>query len=139
MSMSEQENRQNQKGGKEMETKNWSLDRVWSGIGWGLFLILIGVLIFSDNVGWLQGGEGWLYFAIGLGLIFVLGFLVRYFGNHHNRWNAFGSLVVGLALISVGAAFLYGFGDWWPLVLIPVGVGYLVKGILSHKSESYAP
>ncbi len=139
MSMSGPVNKRNQEGGKEMQNKNSGFDRVWSGVGWGLFLILIGILIFADNVGWLHGGEGWLYFAVGLGAIFIIGFLVRYFGSQHNRWNAFGSLIIGIALVYIGTAFLYDFGDWWPLVFVPIGVAYLVKGILSHKPESYTP
>ena len=121
-----------------MENRNGRLEQVWSGIGWGLLFILIGGLIFVDNKGWLQGGEGWLYFIIGLGGIFILGFLLRYFGNKSNSWSTAGGLVVGLALVYVGTAFLYGFGDWWPLVLIPIGIGSLVKAFWGTKNEPYS-
>lgn len=119
-----------------MENKKWSLDKVWSGIGWGLLFILAGLLIFADNKDWLPGGIGWLYFIIGIGGISIIGFLVRYFGNPDHRWSGLNGLIVGIALVYVGTAFLYGFGDWWPLVLIPVGVGFLVKGILYRNSRS---
>ncbi len=120
-----------------MENKNWSLEKVWSGIGWGILFILVGLLIFADNKGWTPGGVGWLYFAIGLGGIYIVGFLVRYFGNPNHRWGGFGGLAVGVALVYIGIAFLYGFGDWWPLVLIPVGIGILVNGIWHRNSQSY--
>ncbi len=120
-----------------MENKNWNLETVWSGIGWGILFILAGFLIFADNKGWTPGGVGWLYFAIGLGGIFIIGFLVRYFGNPGHRWGGFGGLVVGIALVYIGIAFLNGFGDWWPLVLVPVGIGFLVKSIWHHNSQSY--
>ncbi len=117
-----------------MENKNWSLEKVWSGIGWGLVLMLIGVLVFGDNQGWLQGGEGWLYFAIGLGAIFIIGFAVRCLGNTRNIWSSLGGLVAGLSLVYVGLAFLYGFGNWWPVVFILIGAGYLVRAVWHTKS-----
>ncbi len=137
MSVSKSENIQNKNGGKEMLSKNWGFDRIWSGLGWGIFFILIGSLIFAGNRGWLNGGEGWLYFAIGVGGIFIVGFLVRYFADRGHRWVGFGGLMVGIALVYVGVVFLNGLGDWWPLVLIPIGIGFLVKGIWSHNSQSY--
>jgi hypothetical protein len=117
-----------------MTSGNRKLEQAWSGIGWGLFLILVGGLFLVENRGWLQEGTGWLYFAIGLGVILVIGFFVRYFGTVVNRWNGAGGLAAGLALIFVGFAALYGFSQWWPVVLLAIGIGCLVKAILSRKS-----
>jgi hypothetical protein len=118
-----------------MKNDNGKLERTWSGIGWGLVLILIGTLVFADNQGWLRNGVGLPYFAIGLGTIFIIGFLVRYLRNARNSGSSLGSLVAGLSLVYVGAAFLFGFGNWWPLVFILIGVGYLVKAVW-HGSPS---
>ncbi len=139
MSVSKSKSIQNENGGKEMLNKHWKLERIWSGLGWGILFILIGSLIFAGNRGWLSGGEGWLYFIIGLGGIFIIGFLARFLANHSNRWSAFGGLVVGVCLVYIGAAFLYGFGDWWPLVFIPVGIVYVIKSIWRNKPESSIP
>ena len=122
-----------------MKNQNGGLERTISGIGWGLVLILIGMLVFADNKGWLQGGTGWLYFIIGLGGIFIIGFLARVLLNQSNRGSSFGGLVVGVCLVYIGAAFLYGFGDWWPLVMIPAGVGILVKALWRNRPESLTP
>ena len=122
-----------------MKNQNGGLERTISGIGWGLVFILIGILVFADNKGWFQGGVAWLYFVIGLGGIFIIGFLARFWANQSNRWSSLGGLVVGVCLVYIGAAFLYGFGDWWPLVLIPVGIGILVKALWWTKPESLAP
>lgn len=122
-----------------MESSNRKLEQVWSGVGWGLFLILVGGLFLADKQKWLHQGSGWSYFAIGLGAILVIGFLVRYFGTSVYRWSGVGGLSAGLALIFVGIAYLYGFGDWWPLALIVIGIGYLVQGIRSGKPASYLP
>jgi len=121
-----------------MQNKNWGLERIWSGMGWGIFFILIGGLIFAGNKGWVSESHGWLYFAIGTGAILIIEFLVHFFSNQVNRWSGLGSLVVGLSMVYIGAAFLYGFGDWWPLVFVPVGVGYITKGILQHRNHTYA-
>jgi peptidoglycan/LPS O-acetylase OafA/YrhL len=120
--------------------KNWNekLDRTVDGIGWGLFIILISVLFLAQNQGWLNGGW-WEYFAIGIGCIFVIGFLARYFAGDENRGKATGGLLIGIALIYVGMAFLNGFGDWWPLALIPIGISCLFKAFSGAKSEYHSP
>jgi hypothetical protein len=125
----------NQKGSKQMENRNLQLERTSDGIGWGLLFILIGSLFFAQNKGWL-GGQGWAYFAMGLGVILVIGSLVRYFGGN-NRWSAFGRLVIGLALVYVGISSIYGFGEWWPAVLIVIGIACLVNAFWGNKQESY--
>jgi hypothetical protein len=118
----------------QIQERDRRLNRLLDGLGWGLLLILIGILFLADNFGWTHGEE-WFYFAIGVGCILIVGFLVRYFGGHSNHWAAWGRLVSGLALVYIGMAFLYGFGDWWPLALIPVGIGFLVKAFWSSKNE----
>jgi hypothetical protein len=133
MSISESANK-NEGGIKTMTSGNRKLEQAWSGIGWGLFLILIGGLFLIDNQGWLKEGTGWSYFALGLGAILVIGFFVRYFRTLVNRWSGAGGLAAGMALIFVGLAALYGFSEWWPLVLLAIGIGCLVKAILSRKN-----
>jgi len=109
-------------------------DTLIDKIGWGLFFMLIGGLFLAQNQGWMNGGW-WAYFAIGLGGIFVAGFLMRFFTGS-NRAGSYGGLVIGLALAYIGAAFLYGFADWWPLALLFIGAGYLIKALLGAKSQS---
>jgi hypothetical protein len=123
-------------GVQQMKDSNRRLERTWSGVGWGFFLILIGVLLLADNQRWLHEGSGWSYFAIGLGAILVIGFFVRHFGSLTGRWSGIGGLAAGLALIAVGVAFLYGLGDWWPVLLLAIGVGCLVRGFVGNKSAS---
>jgi hypothetical protein len=123
-----------EKGGKTMENKQ-GFARIWSGMGWGLFLILAGVLILANNQGWVEEGAGWLYFAIGVGVLFIIGFLVRFFGRKEG-WNAVGDLAVGVGLVYLGVAAFYGHGDWWPLVLVPFGLGWMVKSLQHGKHET---
>ncbi len=116
-----------------MQNRNRELGRRWSAIGWGLFLVLVGGLVLADSRDLLQGGEAWLYFVVGVGAIFIIGFLGQFFGNRSDRWAAFGSLIAGLSLVYVAAAFLFGFGDWWPLALVFAGVSYLAREIWSRN------
>ncbi len=136
MSTVESGNKYTEGMGRQMENRRWQLERQSDGIGWGLFFILAGSLFFAQNKGWLNG-EGWSYFAIGLGAILVLGFLVRYFSDENNRWGALGRLIVGLSLVYIGTASIYGFGEWWPLVLIPIGIVCLVKAFWGAGHQSY--
>ncbi len=126
-------NVQNSNRDEQMQRENGKLERTWSGISWGLVLILIGILVFADNQDWLRGGVGWLYFVIGLGVIFIVGFLVRYLRNIGNIRSSIGGLIAGMSLVYVGAAFLFGFGNWWPIVFILIGFGYLIKAVWQHR------
>ena len=116
-----------------MTDSKGKLEQTWSAIGWGLFLILVGGLLLAGNQGWLSQGAGWSYFIIGLGAILIIGFFVRYFGILANRWSGVGGLIAGVALVLIGVAFLYGFGNWWPLVLLVVGIGILASGIVNRN------
>jgi hypothetical protein len=137
MLTSEPENKKIKNRREQMQKENRKQDSTLSGVGWGLFFILIGGLVFADNKGWLHG-NGWSYFIIGLGCIWIIGFLVRHLVGHNGLWKSLGSLVAGLAMIYIGIAFLNGFGDWWPLVFVPVGIVYLVKGIWYRNHQSDA-
>ena len=132
--MSSAESAKEKEGGiKTMMDGNRKLEQTWSAIGWGLFLILVGGLFLAGNQGWLNQGSGWSYFIIGLGAILILGFAVRYFGILANRRSGIGGLIAGLALVLIGVAFLYGFGNWWPLVILVIGLGILANGIVTRE------
>jgi len=139
MSVSNSKSTLKENGGKEMSKRNAESERIWSGLGWGIFFILIGSLIFAGNRGWLSEGEGWLYFIIGLGGICIIGFLARLLASRSYRWAAYGGLVTGVCLVYIGTAFLYGYGDWWPMVFILVGISLLIKAIWGRRLESTTP
>jgi hypothetical protein len=135
MVTSQTQRREEEKGGKTMEYKQ-GFARIWSGIGWGLFVILAAVLILANNQGWVEEGAGWLYFIIGVGVLFIIGFLVRFFGRKEG-WKASGDLAVGVALVYLGVVVFKGYGDWWPLALVPFGVGYIAKGLWYHAPAAH--
>jgi phage shock protein C len=52
-----------------------------------------------------------------------------------------GSIVGGLVLLVIGFLFLaenflpdFHFGDWWPLILVAIGVGLLYRAVRSNQS-----
>jgi hypothetical protein len=134
MTTSRIQGKEKEKGGKTMEN-NQGFARIWSGIGWGLFVILAAVLILAGNQGWVEEGAGWLYFIIGVGVLFIAGFLVRFFGRKEG-WNAVGDLAVGVGMVYLGTVVFYGYGDWWPLVMVPFGLGWIVKSFLPGKRQT---
>jgi uncharacterized membrane protein HdeD (DUF308 family) len=106
----------------------------WQGLFWGLVLIMVGVLFFINQ----QSGIGWdvlwKYVLVGLGAIFIIEGLVRLLSANH-RDTSYGRFIPGVILLFVGIAFLYGFNQWWPVVLIAVGVIILLS-LLFRRNRS---
>lgn len=137
MSKTELKNGQNENKESKMQSKDWKFERLSSGIGWGLFFMLVGGLFLAGNAGWLKA-DWWTYFAIGFGGILVIGFLMRFFRGLGVRWSAISRLVIGLALIYIGLASYYGFGEWWPLALIAIGIGIMAKAFWGAGHQLHA-
>jgi len=62
---------------------------------------------------------------IGLGSIFLIDAIIRGFIPQFRR-SVLDRIIPGIILIAVGFGFLLGFGDFWPIVLIVVGVGMII-------------
>ena len=121
------ERRHDEKGKNEDEEKQekWRRDPI-SGMFFGLVLILIGVVFFLSAQGWIAAGDWWKYFVLGMGVIFLIEVGARYSQPAYRR-PVFGRLIAGLVLICIGAAFITGIGNWWPLILIAVGLAILIR------------
>jgi hypothetical protein len=100
-----------------------------SGIGAGVFLLLLGILLFLANQGILAWDKWWQFLIIGLGIILLIDGLIRY-QKDSAREIKIGRLIVAIILIGVGIAFLVGNATWWPLVIILVGVAVIIGGLL---------
>lgn len=101
------------------------------GLFWGLVLILVGVLFFINQ----QGTEWdmlWKYLLIGLGAIFIVDGLAHFAMPAH-RDGQLGRFIPGVILLFVGLAFLYNFSQWWPIILIAVGVIILLSLLFRRK------
>ena len=59
--------------------------------------------------------------------------------RHPWHWHAF---FIGPLMILLGLVFLAGviyhidFGQWWPLVLIAVGLAFLIRGLIFRSHDS---
>jgi hypothetical protein len=99
------------------------------GLFAGLVLILLGALSLFQTQGWFTWDDWWKYLLLGLGVIFIIDALVRLAQPAPGlRWG--GRLVVGLTLLLVGLIFTAGFGQWWPLILVIVGVAVIVRRVV---------
>ena len=120
------EEKPGRKGGKHEEKEAEGLQEKWrrdpvSGLFFGLILVLLGVVFFLSTQDWISRDDWWKYFITGLGIIFLIEVLVRYTRPAYRR-PVFGRVIAGLILICVGLAFIGGLGNWWPLILIIVGL-----------------
>ncbi|MBM2825460.1 MAG: rane protein of unknown function [Dehalococcoidales bacterium] len=102
------------------------------GLYAGLILVMLGVVFFLSSQGLIGRGDWWKYFIIGLGSLFLIEVLVRYIQPAYRRLK-FGKLVAGLILISIGFASLTGIGNWWPLILIAIGLAMLVNALFRRR------
>jgi hypothetical protein len=98
----------------------------------GLILILLGVLFLLTEMGRISWADWWAYFLVGLGGIFILEFIISSLTTAH-RPTRTGRLIAGLVLAIIGGAHLVGFEEWWPLILIAVGVGLLLSPLFGKK------
>jgi hypothetical protein len=99
-----------------------------SGIGAGVFLLLLGILLFLANQGILAWDKWWQFLIIGIGIILLVDSLIRY-QKDTAREIRIGRLIAAIILIGVGIAFLVGNANWWPLIIILVGVAIIVGGL----------
>jgi hypothetical protein len=98
----------------------------------GLILILLGVLFLMTEMDRISWTDWWAYFLVGLGGIFIIEALYRSFSAEGRRGIG-GKLAVGLILAVIGGSHLLGLQEWWPLVLIAVGLGVLVSAFVQKK------
>lgn len=127
-------------GGQRTEYRDWREQRrEWRqemrerksrdplrGLFWGLLLILIGALFFINQQQGIEWDILWKYLVIGLGAIFIIDGLAHYWSPSYN-YGSFGRFIPGVILLFVGLAFLFNLNQWWPIILIAVGVIILLS------------
>lgn len=105
----------------------------WSRMTGGLILILLGVLFLLATMEILSWGDWWAYFLVGLGAILIFEAVVRS-GAPEFRPHITGRLIGGAVLIVVGGSFIFGITNWWPFIIIGVGVILVVSALWTKKN-----
>jgi len=105
-----------------------------SDIFGGLIVLAIGLSFFlaANNV--ISWDKWWAYLLVFLGLVFIIEAVIR---NKSFKDRLIGGrFIAGIILLSIGFSFVLSLKNWWPLILIAVGLLIIIKGILSHKEET---
>jgi len=112
---------------EKREKDEKSGDRTGVFVG-GLILIWLGIsfyLVQAQYIGW---NELWPYLLVGIGVILIAQAAVRY-STVHLRGPVMGPLIGGLVMLIIGLAGIVGIKDWWPFVLIAIGVAVILGGV----------
>jgi len=125
------ENEKNQEKDIEASEENKKHDP-FSRITGGLILILLGVLFLLVTLDYMSWGDWWPYFLIGLGVIFILEGIIRSISPTY-REQITGKFIAGIVLIIIGSSFIVGMSNWWPLIIIAVGVIVLISPLWRKK------
>lgn len=105
------------------------------GLFVGLALVLLGILFLLNQTGAISGDTWWQSFLIGLGVISIINGAI-WFNHPVFRWGSYGKFVGGIILILIGALFMAGFSQWWPVALIVAGVLFLGRFVWRRQSVS---
>ncbi|MHB8086309.1 MAG: hypothetical protein ACYDHZ_10825 [Dehalococcoidia bacterium] len=106
----------------------------FSGVFAGLLLILLGILLFMASQGIVSWDKWWQLFLIGLGVILLIDVFLRY-SQDKARGFPMGRIIAAIVLIVIGVVFIISAINWWPLVLVAVGVAILIGGLVRRSSD----
>ncbi|MDA4128402.1 MAG: zinc-ribbon domain-containing protein [Thaumarchaeota archaeon] len=100
----------------------------------GLILIWLGVTFYLEQIGYLSSSIWWAYFISGLGAILVFQGVLMYSRGRRGTGPVIGgAILIFLGLTSI-ANYQFNFqGDFWPLILVALGVAVIVGGISSRR------
>lgn len=115
---------------EEEKTEKWARDPI-GAIFWGLVLIVAGVFLFAATQGWILWENVWAWFLLGLGVVLILEGLVRWAMPAYRRPLG-GRLVGGAILIAIGLGGVLGVKEWWPLILIAIGLTILIRAFIGR-------
>jgi hypothetical protein len=94
----------------------------------GLVLILAGIYGALTINGHLSETVNQVYWLFGMGAVFLIDEFARWL-----RLRApIGSfrLFIGAGLVAIGALIAYGVDEWWPVIVIGMGVTFIVRSLL---------
>ena len=105
-----------------------------SDIFGGLIVLAIGLSFFLAAHNVISWDKWWAYLLLFLGVIFVIEGVIR--NTKFKERLIGGRFIAGIILLSVGFSVVLSLRNWWPLILIAVGLLIIIKGFVSHKEET---
>ena len=121
---------------KEEKYEKREEDGKISSIIGGLILIWLGITFFLAEYDYISWSIWWAYFISGLGCILILRAIIV--ASVKSKKLRLESLVGGIVLFVIGAAFILGVKEWWPIILLALGVIIVIKGLI-ERSRSPKP
>ena len=100
----------------------------------GVIVVWLGISLLLMEQNFFRYGEWWAYFLLGLGIIFFAEVIFRMTRDGHKKISI-GKIIAGAVLMAIGASNIYHLEDWWPVILIAVGVIIIILN-LQQKQEA---
>ena len=140
------EETEEEKRGEKQEKEEKSWDEKWrrdplSAVVWAVILIWAGLSFLAETMGLLGNLREvwglpelgpWNLIFTGAGLLVLLEAVIRLTIPEYRR-PVGGTLILGAIFLGIGLGGLLGWGVAWPLILIAVGVGLLLRGMLGRQ------
>ena len=101
---------------------------------WPSLLLIAGFIFLAENLGVLPGvrADAWDWIMVAVGGLLLGGALLRIVLPDAGEPSIFW-MIAGAALIAVGLGDILAvnmdFGNWWPVILIIIGLSALAKGL----------
>ncbi len=121
------EKREKEEKDEKREKEEKSGDRTGPLTG-GLILIWLGISLYLAQTHYIDWATWWPYFIIGIGVILISQAIIRY-ASSERRAPAMGFLIGGAVLTIIGLAGVVGMENWWPFVLIAIGILVIFSGM----------
>jgi CDP-diglyceride synthetase len=139
----EKQEEKDEKDREKQEKEGKSLDEKMrqdplGAVIWAAILIWAGLVLVAQNMGLLRGLEGgaraWAIILIGAGVIVLLEAVVRLSVPAYRRPIG-GTLILGFILLAVGLENWLAWSMAWPVILIIIGVGLLLRALLPRRPK----
>lgn len=124
---------------KSPEEKSWEEKYRRDPLGsivWAAIFIWAGLVLLANNLGYLGRIEAlnvvvqpWSLIFLGAGVLVLLEILARLIFPEYRR-SVTGSLIFAFILIGIGLGDIFGWNLIWPLILIALGLGIVLRGFM---------
>lgn len=114
--------------------EKWRRDPLSAAV-WALVLIWAGLVLLADNLDLFADVEwfsAWGLILTGAGVILLLEIAARLLMPDYRR-PVGGNLIVAAVLLGLGLSNLVAAAIAWPLILIAIGVGLLLRGLIRTR------